>query len=157
MDPTYKDQLLSQVRNFTSAPDHQAVLHSAYDAVMQGKFDEFAAFVTEDVQLSISGLPEMDGVWHGRDAVVNATRKNFGLVDAQQPEIEHMITQGNVVAILLRERGSFKEDGRVYSVRAAQWFTFTDGKISKIDEIVATLAPVVPSIPDDGTNSCACR
>jgi ketosteroid isomerase-like protein len=137
MDPTYKDQLLSKVRSFTSAPDHQAVLHAAYDAVVHGRFEEFAASLTEGVELNISGLPEMDGVWRGRDAVVGATRKNFGLVDAQQPEIEHMITQGNVIAILLRERGTFKSDNRAYSVRAVQWFTFTDGKISRIDEIAA--------------------
>jgi ketosteroid isomerase-like protein len=138
MDSVYKDQLLSKVRSFTSdPPDHQAVLHSAYDAVVHGRFDDFAASLTEDVQLHISGLQEMDGIWRGRDAVADATRKNFGMVDAQQPEIEHMITQGNVVAVLLRESGTFRADGRAYSVRAVQWFAFTDGKISRIDEIAA--------------------
>jgi len=39
---------------------------------------------------------------------------------------------------LLRESGILKANGQPYSVRGVQWFTFVDGKIKKIDEIIAT-------------------
>jgi hypothetical protein len=32
-----------------------------------------------------------------------------------------------------------KSSGQVYRVRGVQWFTFADGKIRKIDEIVASV------------------
>lgn len=81
----------------------------------------------------------MHGTWRGRKEVVEATRKNFALVDGQQPEIESMIRQGDCVAVLLRETGKVKATGQAYSIRAVQWFTFADGKIRKIDEIVASI------------------
>jgi ketosteroid isomerase-like protein len=134
MDPKHRQELLEKVQ---TAAGHQAVLHSAYSAVAHGKFDEFATFLTDDVRLSISGFAPMDGVWNGRDAVAAATRRNFGMVDAQKPAIEHIVAQDDTVVALLREHGTFKSDGRAYSVRAVQWFTFQNGKISAIDEIVA--------------------
>jgi ketosteroid isomerase-like protein len=50
-----------------------------------------------------------------------------------------MISQGDSVAVLLRESGVLKSNGQSYNVRGVQWFTFADGKISKIDEIVAAI------------------
>jgi len=135
MEPQHRDKLLARVQ--TLEADHQSILHSVYSAVAHGRFDEFAGLVTEDVELHITGMAPMDGVWRGRDAVVAATRKNFAMVDAQQPQIENMIAQGNMVAVLLNERGTFREDGRAYSVRVVQWFTFSGGKISRMDEICA--------------------
>jgi SnoaL-like domain len=51
-----------------------------------------------------------------------------------KPEIESIISQGDRVAVLLRESGVFKSSGQAYSVRGVQWFTCADGKIKKIDE-----------------------
>jgi hypothetical protein len=50
-----------------------------------------------------------------------------------------MIADGDRIAVLLRESGILKSNGQAYSVRGVQWFTFADGKISKIDEIVASI------------------
>jgi len=38
---------------------------------------------------------------------------------------------------LIRERGVIKADQRFYSVRAVRWFSFDEGKIKRIDQIVA--------------------
>jgi hypothetical protein len=59
----------------------------------------------------------------------------------QKPEIESMIADGDRIALLLRENGILKSNGQAYSVRGVQWFTFAGGKISKIDEIVASIPP----------------
>ncbi len=64
-------------------------------------------------------------------------RNNFSLLASQKPEIESMISQGNSVAVLLKESGVFRSSGQAYGVRGVQWFTFADGKIKKIDEIIA--------------------
>jgi len=119
--------------------DPQTVLHAAFDAIIQGNFDAFGESVTDDVQLNISGFGALDGTWRGRDQVVAATRRNFALIAEQKPEIEGMIRNGDRIAVLLRENGIFKSNGQAYSVRGVQWFTFADGKISSIDEIVASI------------------
>jgi ketosteroid isomerase-like protein len=142
MDAEYTDRLLETVRITASASgtnDPQAILHGAYSAIIQGDFDTFGKSVTDDVELNIRGFGPLDGTWRGRSEVVEATRKNFALVGAQQPEIERMISQGDCVAVLLRESGVFKPTGKGYSVRGVQWFTFADGKIKKIDEYVAAV------------------
>lgn len=139
MDHEYADRfLLTTSRASTKdARNPQTVLHAAFDAIIQGNFDAFGEVVTDDIQLNIDGLGALDGSWRGRDQVIAATRRNFALVAEQKPEIESMISEGDRIAVLLRESGVFKSNGQPYRVRGVQWFTFADGKISRIDEIVA--------------------
>ena len=122
MDSEFSDRLLKAVRPAATieAGDIQAVLHAAYSAVVQGNFEVFGESVTDDVELNIRGFGPMDGIWRGRNEVVEATRKNFGLVNGQQPEIEGMISEGDSVAVLLRESGVLKSTGQAYSIRAVQ-------------------------------------
>ena len=141
MDREYTDRFLlttggAATEDF-SAP--QTILHAAFDAIIQGNFEAFGSSVTDDVELSIGGFGPLDGSWRGREAVVAATRKNFALLSNQKPEIEGMIREADRVAVLLRESGVFKSTGQAYNVRGVQWFTFADGKIKKIDEIVASI------------------
>src|ERR1700735_2280380 len=107
MDREYTDRFLQAVSVAATkdANDPQTVLHAVYAAVIQGNFDVLNESVTEDVELTVCGFGAMDGAWKGRSEVVAATRKNFAMVAAQQPEIESMICQGDCVAVLLRESG----------------------------------------------------
>jgi ketosteroid isomerase-like protein len=141
MDREYTDRLLQTVRPAATkeSSDPQAVLHGVYSAIIQGNFDALAESVSDDVELNICGFGPMDGRWRGRNQVVEATRRNFALVAGQQPEIEGMIAQGDSVAMLLRESGVLNSTGQAYSIRCVQWFTFANGKIKRIDEIVASL------------------
>jgi ketosteroid isomerase-like protein len=139
MDPAFSDRLLHTVRTGAAHnPDPQAVLHAAYDAIIRGDFDAFAKSLADDVELNIHGFGPMNGSWRARDAVVAATRRNFASVAGQKPEIEGMISQGDCVAVLLREHGVFNSTQEACSIRCVQWFTFAEGKIKKIDEIVAS-------------------
>jgi len=80
----------------------------------------------------------MDGNWRGRERVVEAARDNFSQLADQKPEIESMLSGNNSIAVLFRESGVFKLDGRNYRFRVVQWFTFAGGKVKRIDEIVAS-------------------
>lgn len=139
MDRQFTETFLQTTSKLVAedSQDPPTVLHRSFDAIIQGNFEDFGSFLTDDVELSVRGFGALDGTWRGRAAVVSATRKNFGLLDNQKPEIEGMIAQQDSVAVLLRESGVFKSNGQAYSVRGVQWFTFADGKIKKIDEIVA--------------------
>jgi ketosteroid isomerase-like protein len=141
MDPEYTDKFLDVVgaRATPGSSDPQTILHRAYDAIIQGDFNSFGEHLAEDVELHIHGLGPLDGTWRGREEVLAATRRNFTEVADQKPAVESMISQGDSVAVLLRESGIFKSTGQPYSVRGVQWFTFAGGKIKKIDEIVASI------------------
>jgi len=141
MDREYTDRLLRTTSDAATkiSGDPQSVLHTAFDAVIQGNFEAFGESLTDDAELHVCGFGPLDGMWHGRNDVVAATHKNFGLLSGQKPEIEGMISQGDRVAVLLRESGVFKASGQPYGVRGVQWFTFANGKIKKIDEIVASI------------------
>jgi ketosteroid isomerase-like protein len=140
MDREYSERFLRTTSSAATEDNlaPQTVLHAAFDAIIRGDFEAFAASVTDDVELNISGFGALDGAWRGRTEVVAATRKNFALLGEQKPEIESIISEGDRTAVLLRESGIFKSNGQPYSVRGVQWFTFADGKIRKIDEIIAT-------------------
>ena len=51
-----------------------------------------------------------------------------------------MVSQGDCTAVLFREMGVFRVDGRGYRARASQWFTFADARIRKMDQVVAITA-----------------
>jgi len=140
MDPQYTQNFLAAVSASAAkdTKDPQAILHGVYAAIVQGDFEAASRSMTEDVELNICGFGPMNGSWRGRKDVVEATRKNFALVDAQQPEVDGMVSQGDSVAVLMRESGVLKSTGEAYSVRGVQWFTFADGKIKAIDEILAS-------------------
>jgi len=140
MDPEFKDPLLQTVRT-TATSDPHKVLHDVYATAIDGNFDACAHFLTDDVELNISGFAPMQGSWRGRSAVIEAMRRNFGLVTSQQPVIENMISQSDCVGVLLTESGVLKSTGETYRIRAVQWFTFSDGRIKKIDQIAAS-API---------------
>jgi ketosteroid isomerase-like protein len=141
MDREYSETLLATVKPaITTEPaDPQSILHGVYAGIVEGNYDALGEAVTDDVELNIFGFGPMHGTWRGRKDVVEATRKNFGLVSGQQPEIESIVSQGNSIAVLLRETGMLKATGEAYSIRGVQWFTFADGKIQRIDEILASI------------------
>jgi len=142
MDREYTTRFLRTTSSAATkdATDPKTVLHAAFDAILHGNYDLFGESVTDDVELSIRGFSGMEGTWRGRDEVVAAARTNFAMLVEQKPEIESMIAEGDRIAVLLRENGVLKSNGQAYRVRGVQWFTFANGKISKIDEIVASIA-----------------
>lgn len=141
MDREHSDRLLAIVSAAATQEisDPQAVLHRAYHAIIEGDFDRFSESVTDDVELNICGFGPINGNWRGLKDVIAATRKNFAMLSGQKPVVEGMISQGDSVAVLLRESGVIKSTGEVYSIRGVQWFTFENAKIKRIDEIVASI------------------
>jgi ketosteroid isomerase-like protein len=146
MDAQYTARFLDAIRNHSPQPEspqpessqaNRETLHSVYDAVIRGDFKAFGEFLTDDVELDIRGAGSMDGDWRGREQVVEAARVNFSQVADQKPEIERMIFGSDSIAVLFRESGVFKLEGRSYRFRVVQWFTFAEGKVKRIDEIVA--------------------
>lgn len=141
MPSGHLDRFLETVRPAITdeASDHRAILHAAFAAVLRADFETFGGFISDDVELSIRGFGEIDGTWKGRGQVVAATRENFGKIGSQEPVIQGLVAAGNCIAVLIEEAGVFKTNGEPYHVRGVQWFTFEDGKIQRIEEIIAEI------------------
>src|ERR1700681_3228914 len=107
MDREHANRLLRTTSSVVTKDNTnpQTVLHAAFDTIIQGDFDAFGELVTDDIELAICGFPALDGTWRGREEVVAATRRNFAQLGDQKPEIESMISQGEQVAVLVRESG----------------------------------------------------
>ncbi len=142
MDAQYTARFLETIRTHSPQPEtldvNRETLHAIYDAVIRGDFDAFGQLLTADAELDIRGAGPMDGNWCGRERVVEAARANFSQVADQKPEIESVISGNNSIAVLFRESGVFKLEGRNYRLRVVQWFTFAERKVKRIDEIVAS-------------------
>jgi ketosteroid isomerase-like protein len=131
MIPEYAERVIADVA------DTSTVLPAVIAAIAAGKYKEAGAFLTEDVILDIKGVDRMNGRWHGREAVVDAMARNFGMVQDQRPVIDATIHSGYTTALLFHETGIFAGDGEPYSIRAVMWVTYDNGLIHRVDEIVA--------------------
>ena len=144
MDPAYTDKLLDTLNLAATSPgsEHKAVLFRVYAGIIEGNFDALREAAASHVEFTISGFEPMAGTWRGHDAVVQATKTNFAQVGSQKPVIEGMIADGDSVAVMIRESGVMQATGQPYLVRAVQWFTFSEGKIVRIDQVVASIPTV---------------
>lgn len=131
MNADYVERACADVANIAT------VLPAALAAIAAGNFHQAGTFMTDDVILDIKGFGRLNGCWQGRDAVVQAMHRNFGMVRDQRPVIDAAIHSGYTTALLLHESGIFVDDGTPYSIRATMWITYADGYIHRVDEIIA--------------------
>lgn len=134
MDPVYFNKVVQDVRPTGD------VIPELFAAIARGDFDSMRQYLTDDAELIISGVAGMDGSWSGRDSVIDATRRNFGLVAEQRPIIERQLTAGDTTAILFRETGVGKATRQPYSVRVSMWITTRGGQVCRVEEIAAACA-----------------
>src|SRR4051812_11547836 len=83
------DGKLAEARNV-------GLLREQYLALARGDFDAAIDLFHDDVEFEISGPPAVPflGRWRGRPAVGEAMRRNFAMVEDQEPEVHAIIAQG---------------------------------------------------------------
>lgn len=120
-----------------------ALLHGVFEAVGLGDFDAYGRTCHEDVTLEIGGSSTVPflGTWKGRAAVIDATRRNFGMLESQQPEIRSLAAQDDHVVVVMRETGRYIATGDPYAYHSAIVFTFEDGLVRRIREFIAEEPP----------------
>jgi steroid delta-isomerase-like uncharacterized protein len=107
----------------------QVVKHYA-EAFNRGDFEAIAKLCTQDViiygVLGKGGLDIAIPIWQ---------ELHTGL--AMQLAIEELVAEGDTVAVLFNESGTFRGEfrgmsptGRSYKIVAMEWFRFRDGKIA---------------------------
>ena len=117
---------------------HVRCVQLLYHAIARGAFAESLELVTDDFVLEIFGPPSspFNGRWQGRDDVLAAMQRNFSMLRDQRPEIESLVAQGDQLIVVARESGQVCETGQTYHVRWMQEFTFANGKIKAVRELI---------------------
>ena len=69
--------------------------------------------------------------------IVDTVRKNFAMLEDQNPVLLSIVAQGERVVCVVREQGRYAEDDRRYDMHAMQEFVFRDGKLERLLEICA--------------------
>ena len=93
--------------------------------------EAFWALLDEHVVWDLREHPvmDLDGVYVGRDAVVEASRHWWGAWTDYRLDAEALIDAGSSVVVLVRERGRGKGSGAPFEQRFAQVWTFRRGRI----------------------------
>jgi ketosteroid isomerase-like protein len=74
-------------------------------------------------------IVDLDAVYVGRDAVINASRHYWGTWDDYRLDAEEVIDTGSSVVVVLHEQGCGKGSGAPFERRLAQVWTFHRGRI----------------------------
>src|SRR5215203_5318972 len=93
--------------------------------------EAFWALLDEYVVWDLRDYPilDLDGVYVGRDAVVEASRHWWGAWTEYHLDAEELIDAGSSVVLVVRERGRGKGSGAPFEQRFAQVWTFGRGRI----------------------------
>jgi ketosteroid isomerase-like protein len=113
-------------------------VQESYLAIARGDFAAFREMLAEDVELDFVGSPRVPfaGQWQGREEAARVVQENFSQVEEQRPEILSVAAQGELVIVVARERGRFRQSGRPYETHWVQIFTIRAGKIARFRQIV---------------------
>lgn len=107
-------------------------LQSVYKAIVEGDYALAFSQMTDDVEFAGSVAETVFKSGKGKEEVVAASAYNYGLLLEQSPEILSIVSQGETVVVIAKERGVARATNRVYECHFVQQFTFRGGKIAKI-------------------------
>jgi ketosteroid isomerase-like protein len=104
------------------------------ERVRQGieSVDVFWAMLDEHVVWDLRGWPrgpDLDTVYVGRDAVIEASRRYWGTWADYRVEAEELLDAGPSVVVVLHERGRGKGSGAPFDLRHPQVWTFRGDRI----------------------------
>jgi uncharacterized protein len=115
-------------------------LRAFYEAAARRDFQGFADTLTDDVESEIVGPPSLpfERKLRGKAEVLEGIAKNFSHLEEQVPFVDAVVGQGDDVVVFGRETGRFRESGAPYALHFVQRYTFRDGKIARVFQVVAT-------------------
>jgi uncharacterized protein len=116
----------------SSEQDNVQVVQQAYAAFGRGDIPAVLETLTDDVEWSVSGSPEVlpwAGQRRGREQVGQFFRALGGTLTHEAFEPREFIVQGDTVVVLGTER--VRASGRVVDTDWAMVFTIRDGKIAR--------------------------
>jgi ketosteroid isomerase-like protein len=156
MDTKFIDSIPTAFREGDAKADEKleelenvALVKEIFRVIASNDFNAMGDFLADDVALEIlgpSGMP-FAGTYNGREQVIEITRHNFSLLENQVPQILSVVAQGNAVVLLGRETARLRQTGSDYELHWMQHYTFREGKLVKMIELIDTAALVNAAKP----------
>ncbi|MBA2523915.1 MAG: hypothetical protein H0V25_11400 [Solirubrobacterales bacterium] len=111
--------------------------HENVELVQRGinSVDAFWAMLDEYVIWDLRAVPvlDLDSVYVGRDAVIEASRHYWGAWDGYNVEAEEILDAGPSAVVILHERGRGKSSSAPFYRENPQLWTFRGGRIIRWD------------------------
>ena len=117
-----------------SAEDNLKQVHAIYDAFGRGDLPTILGVLADDVEWNFQGPPEIPiaGCHRGREAVAQFFARVGQLEDIQLFEPLEFIGEGDLVAVVGREKLTVKATGRSFEGAWAHVYRFCDGKAVQV-------------------------
>jgi len=114
-----------------------AVVERLHEALQAGQPDLVRPELTDDIALEIIGpavVPSC-GQWAGKADVLAALHQHSASIHEPRPELVSRTARGDVVVVVLRERGQSLHNDAPYDIHWVQIFTFCDGMLCRVSEV----------------------
>jgi len=123
-------------------PTNRELVESWYKALETGDLDLFQSVQSPDVIYDISGHSVISGRFHGLDNLMEKILPVvFGGIDFESfqfcRKLKIMAEDDNCIVAIMEADGKAM-NGKRYDQRYAQFFNFSDGKISRVIEFFDT-------------------
>lgn len=127
--------------------DYQVILAKTYELTGQGKLEEFATYLADDVSWTeAAGFPYA-GTYVGKEAVLNNVHKRLGTEwIGYTAEPLRYAFNGQQVMVYGRYSGTYKKSKKSFQVDFVHLYTFNaDNKVSQFIQVVDSY-PVVKAM-----------
>ncbi|MFO0964293.1 MAG: nuclear transport factor 2 family protein [Gemmataceae bacterium] len=116
--------------------ENVALVRRAYEAIVDGEPQAFAALMHENIKAEILGPASapIGGKWQGREEFLAAVARNLAMFQQQRVRLEQLVAQGDVVVVFAHEQGHYLPARRDYALRWIQCFIVRDGQIAEFRE-----------------------
>ena len=126
---------------------NKQVVGEIYSAFKAGDMPGLLARLADEIVWDVYGAPELPlaGSWTGKPAVAEWFDLLGGTSEVTQFAIDHVIAEGELVAVFGRESGIVQTTGRDYSIAWAHLWTIQNGHAIRFQDFLdgSTVAAVL--------------
>jgi ketosteroid isomerase-like protein len=118
------------------------VIQRQLRALASGDLDGFVELLHDHVEMEVLAPPSVPFPRRlsGPRQVAEGVRNNFAQLEEHRSEIQSVVAQGNQVVVMGRDRGRFRATGQAFDMHWVHCFTFRDGKVEHMRELVVESA-----------------
>src|SRR5687767_7372998 len=149
IDPQFIDNLQSaffegdeNVVEKSEEAENVRRVEEVFRIIARKDFDSLKSILADNITLEIIGSSSTPwaGVTQGLQKVIEQLRNNFAQIEEQQEEIQTVVAQGDTVIVVGKEKGRFRPTGRKYELHWMHQYTFKQGKIVRMRELLDSAA-----------------
>ena len=113
------------------------VVNRLYAGFAAGDIDAVVATFADDIEWTEAAGCPYAGTFVGSEAIVENVFRRLGTEwDGFKAEPDRVISDGDQAAARGWYSGTYKQTGKSFRARFVHWYTVTDGKIARFEQVV---------------------